>query len=181
MVNQSLVVLGAGALAELPMRRATQVLADGLSLPLQTVAAGQRADGVLEALPVSAPSVIRLSGDPGRMSSDGRSWLEALGAWRMPVLMLGAPLADGAMPGAVPAFCALCHQHRVPLLGLIQMGGLWNPVERRRDGLPWLGWLADADQLTAESQQQRDVVMALVAQRLAGFSSTAKAEMAHQV
>ena len=181
MVNQSLVVLGAGALAELPMRRATQVLADGLSLPLQTVAAGQRADGVLEALPVSAPSVIRLSGDPGRMSSDGRSWLEALGAWRMPVLMLGAPLADGAMPGAVPAFCALCHQHRVPLLGLIQMGGLWNPVERRRDGLPWLGWLADADQLTAESQQQRDVVMALVAKRLVGFSSTAKAEMAHQV
>ena len=99
----------------------------------------------------------------------------------MPVLMLGAPLADGVMPGAVPAFYALCEQHRVPLLGLVQMGGIWNPVERRRDGLPWLGWLADADQLTAESQQQRDVVMALVVQRLAGFSSTAKGEMAHQV
>ena len=181
MVNQSLVVLGAGALAELPMRRATQVLADGLSLPLQTIAAGQRADGVLEALPVSAPSVIRLSGDPGRLSSDGRSWLEALGAWRMPVLMLGAPLADGVMPGAVPAFYALCEQHRVPLLGLVQMGGIWKPLERRLDGLPWLGWLADTDQLSADSQQQYEVVMALVAKRLVGFSSMAKAEMAHQV
>ena len=31
----------------------------------------------------------------------------------------------------------------MPLLGLIQWGGPWLAADRRRDGLPWLGWLAD--------------------------------------
>jgi hypothetical protein len=29
----------------------------------------------------------------------------------------------------------------VPLVGLLQLGGPWQPERRRVDGLPWLGWL----------------------------------------
>jgi len=29
----------------------------------------------------------------------------------------------------------------VPLAGLIQWGGPWEPQVRRAEGLPWLGWL----------------------------------------
>lgn len=181
MVNQSLVVIGAGSLPELSMRNGVQSLADGLSLPLCTVATGETPDRALERIVAAEPSLVRLAGDPGRLDHQGRSWIEALGAWRMPTLMLGAPLGDGAIPGAVPAFLALCQQHRVPLVGLVQLGGAWRPMERRLDGLPWLGWLAEIAPDCAENSQRLDQVMALVAQRLSGFSSAlATGQSPHQ-
>lgn len=44
--------------------------------------------------------------------------------------------------GLPAAGTALLRQWRVPLLGLIQWGGRWDPEARRHDGLPWLGALA---------------------------------------
>ena len=39
---------------------------------------------------------------------------------------------------------ALLRLHRVPILGLLQVGGDWDALGRRRDGLPWFPPLAEA-------------------------------------
>lgn len=87
--------------------------------------------------------------DPGLPLTDGGSWAEALGAWRQPTALVldGDQLATGSPA----AFTALLRQWKVPLLGLIQWGGRWDPDGRRRDGLPWLGALAvESDRAAAE-------------------------------
>jgi hypothetical protein len=40
---------------------------------------------------------------------------------------------------------ALLDRAGVPLLGLLQVGGDWDPAERRADGLPWLGHWTTGD------------------------------------
>ena len=82
-----------------------------------------------------------LAGDPGAFLGDQGCWAEALGAWRQPTLLL-IPAA-AASTGPAVAYHALLERQGVPLLGLIQWGGPWQAADRRRDGLPWLGWLAD--------------------------------------
>jgi len=73
---------------------------------------------------------------------DPVDWAHDLGAWRQPTLLLldGAdrPASQGALHHA------LLRQHRVPILGLLQVGGAWDSVVRRRDGLPWFPPLAEA-------------------------------------
>ncbi len=81
-----------------------------------------------------------LAPDPGAFLGERGSWAEALGAWRQPCLLLIPAAAAATGPAA--AYCALLQGQGVPLLGLIQWGGPWLAVDRRRDGLPWLGWLA---------------------------------------
>jgi len=44
--------------------------------------------------------------------------------------------------GLPAAGTALLQRWQVPLVGLIQWGGPWNPIARRQEGLPWLGCLA---------------------------------------
>ncbi len=85
--------------------------------------------------------------DPGAFLGPGGSWAEALGAWRQPCLLL-IPAAMAAS-GPAAAYHALLKRQGVPLLGLIQWGGPWLAGDRRRDGLPWLGWLADPPALAA--------------------------------
>ena len=75
----------------------------------------------------------------------GSSWLEALADWRMPTLLLALADADGEMPGHAAAHAALCRQLHVPLVGLVQLQGHWDAPARRRDGLPWCGWVPDTD------------------------------------
>jgi len=85
------------------------------------------ADGPLALLPV----------DPGQWIVGFGTWAEALGAWRQPVLV--AVPAEAHRSGTPAALVALLHQEGVPLVGLIQIGGVWEPDHRRQDGLPWLG------------------------------------------
>ncbi|MGC6483926.1 MAG: hypothetical protein ACON4T_10250 [Synechococcus sp.] len=169
MLDQSLIVIGAGPLPELSMRRGAESLADGVGLPLITLPVGARPDASLQSLATGSPSLLRLTGDPGRLGVDGQSWLDALGAWRLPTLLLGAPLADGSIPGVVPSFCALCEHRRVPLLALVQLGGVWNPQQRRQDGLPWCGWLGDPQD--PASGVALDALITLLRQRRNRFSS----------
>lgn len=84
------------------------------------------------------PWLAPLTRDPGLALPCG-SWAEALGAWRQPVLLLVG--SDQLATGLPAAATALLQQRGVPLVGLIQSGGPWDGQERRRDGLPWLGWL----------------------------------------
>jgi hypothetical protein len=84
--------------------------------------------------------LVALPIDPGLPLQEGGSWVEALGAWRQPTALV-LP-ADQLATGLPAAGTALLRQWSVPLLGLIQWGGRWDPEARRRDGLPWLGALA---------------------------------------
>ena len=94
-----------------------------------------------------------LAGDPGAFLGDQGCWAEALGAWRQPTLLLIPAAAASTGPAA--AYHALLQIQGVPVLGLIQWGGPWLAADRRRDGLPWVGWLADPqDPAAFENQDQ---------------------------
>ncbi len=73
---------------------------------------------------------------------DPVDWVVDLGAWRQPTLLLLDGTARPASQGALHE--ALLRLHRVPILGLLQVGGDWDDLGRRRDGLPWFPPLAEA-------------------------------------
>lgn len=77
--------------------------------------------------------------DPGAELEQPGCWSEALGAWRQPVLLQLS--AAEAASGLARAYTALLVAAGVPLVGLVQLDGPWQPERRRLDGLPWLGWL----------------------------------------
>jgi len=84
-------------------------------------------------------SLAPLPVDPGQILATGDHWAQALGAWRQSCLLL---LTAGQSGGGLPAAAtALLLQWQVPLVGLAQWGAPWEAELRRRDGLPWLGWL----------------------------------------
>lgn len=141
-----LLLLGCGTARALVahQRQAALQLARLLQLPLQALTAPSHPQRSLAALAANPGSLLApLGRDPGLALPGGGTWAEALGAWRQPcVLLLPAPqLASGQ----AAATTALLRQERVPLLGLIQWGGPWCSRARVRDGLPWLGWLADGE------------------------------------
>ena len=86
---------------------------------------------------------MQLSGDAAMLHLEGGSWLEALGAWRQPTVLMVAPLLSGDIPGVAPAYVALCKNFEVPLIGIVQLGGDWDNNKRRADGLPWCGLVPD--------------------------------------
>ena len=140
MLDRSVIVIGAGPLPELLMADGCNTLARAVGVPLGTVNVGTAPYPWLSSQGGSTPGLVRLCGDPGRIGVDGCSWLDALGAWQMPTLVLAVADADGAMPGIVPATMAFCEARRVPVKALLQLGGDWHRTERLRDGLPWKGW-----------------------------------------
>jgi hypothetical protein len=100
--------------------------------------------------------------DPGLPLADGGSWAEALGAWRQPTALVLD--ADQLATGSPAAFTALLRQWKVPLLGLIQWGGPWDPDARRHDGLPWLGALTrEPGQAAAGPSGEPDALLACLA------------------
>ena len=136
-------LVGAGPLPELTMRKACEALAKACQCPLTTVASGASPSELLQRNP-AATGLVRLSGDAARPTLQGdASWLQSLADWRQTVLLLTTADTDGAIPGAAPAYAALCRELNVPLLGLVQLQGPWNGPARRRDGLSSLGWIPD--------------------------------------
>ena len=149
MSQNLLVVVGAGALPELPMSAACHDLASALDAVLVQEGCGQPPHPLLQTLTYSsAPdqvTLLRLSGDAAVDESGQGSWLDALAAWRCPVLMLAEPRSDGRFAGIVPASVALARELNISLVGLAQLGGRWFPELRRTDGLPWCGCLQGPD------------------------------------
>lgn len=133
---------GAGALPEQRMREACAALAEGLGHHLQHHGIGESPQQLLAQ--ISPDSLVRLSGDPARPLQEGGNWLEALADWRRPLLLLVLGEPGGGIAGAAAAYTALCRELGVPLVGLIQIGGDWDLQQRRRDGLPWCGWIPAA-------------------------------------
>jgi hypothetical protein len=143
----------------------TRRLAELLEQPVLELEPATGPDAALTALVEQAQGCERgwLAGLPidlGVTLAEGRCWAEVLGAWRQPTLLV-IPAAQ--LTGGVPAAAtALLRQWQVPLLGLLQCGGVWQAEERRRDGLPWLGQLADdSAAVMRESDKGQALLMAL--------------------
>ena len=150
MSQKLLVVIGAGALPELQMSAACRSLAAECGAVLVEEGCGLSPHPLLSELAESSSdsselTLLRLSGDVGVDESGEGSWMEALAAWRVPVLLLAQPRPDGRFGGIVPAFVALARELNLSLLGLVQLGGEWNSPARRHDGLPWCGCLQGVD------------------------------------
>jgi len=150
MSQNLLVVIGTGALPELQMSAACRSLANEFGAVLLEEGCGLAPHPLLRELTseISASkalTLLRLSGDAGVDESGEGSWLEALAAWRIPVLMLAQPRADGRFAGIVPASVAFARALNLSLLGLVQLGGEWDVPARRTDGLPWCGCLQGPD------------------------------------
>lgn len=142
-----LVLLGHGPADQVRelLRQAGPPLAAALALPW--------ADWLDPAEPESAlarprPGLVGLPVDPGQSLPHGGNWAEALAAHRQPVLVLLSAVQVAWGLGAASA--ALMAQQRVPLLGLGQWGGRWDGELRRREPLPWLGWLGEEAGMDAE-------------------------------
>ena len=152
MVNNLLVVIGAGRLGEGGMASACRNLAEGLNATLVEEASGAsphpRLQRIISESPKQSPEprILRVSGDVAVDESGEGSWLEALASWRVPVLMFAEPRKDGRFAGIVPGSVALSRELNVALLGLVQLGGSWSRSARRADGLPWCGCLQGPDE-----------------------------------
>jgi hypothetical protein len=121
-------------------------------------------DALLTDLP---GGLVSLPLDPGQTLTAGGHWAEVLGAWRQPALVLVT--AVQAASGVPAASAALLRQQGVPLVGLVQWGGPWEAERRRREGLPWLGWLtADGQPDTAALDDQAAALAAAVRLRWRG-------------
>jgi len=125
----------AGPVREL-LQQAAPALAAALALPWAGCLAPNAPSATLAALPAGLTA---LPIDPGQSLAAGEPWVEVLGAWRQPVLVLLT--AEQVGWGLALASAALLAQRRVPLVGLVQWGEPWAAELRRREGLPWLGWL----------------------------------------
>jgi len=88
---------------------------------------------------IHSAEMVVLFGDPGSYLPDEGSWMEALGARRVPTILVATPHSSGSMPGSAAAYAALCDHLRIPLIGVVQFGGPWEPKQRFLDGLPWCG------------------------------------------
>ena len=106
---------------------------------------------LLAALAPLAPGwLLPLPLDPGADLAMPGCWAEALAAWRQPTLLVVPAPIPGRSNGLARAYNALLQTAGVPLLGLVQWGGAWDPIARRRDGLPWLGCLPADEAGTAQ-------------------------------
>ena len=90
--------------------------------------------------------LIQLSGDAAMTLNEEGSWLEALGAWKIPVILIVGTNESGLIPGDASAYVSLCEQLSVPILGLVQLGGQWDERLRKIDGLPWVGKKSKIDE-----------------------------------
>ena len=87
--------------------------------------------------------IVYLSGDAAIPNHLGLSWLESLGYWKQPVVLMISPDDSGTIPGIASAYVSLCNSKEVFLLGIIQLGGGWDQKARRLDCLPWCGKIPD--------------------------------------
>lgn len=167
-----LVALGeaaeSGQGSQAPLADVTRRLAELSKAPVLALATQADPDAALRGIAEQAEHcepgwLAGLEIDVGLALEDGRCWAEVLGAWRQPALLVipAAQLTSGVPAAAT----ALLRYWQVPLLGLLQWGGAWQPEARLRDGLPWLGRLAQEERgdaaLESESAQLLAAALAL--------------------
>ncbi len=166
-----LLLVGLGRQRELEGLAAVAArLAAAEGVALRELAGADDPDAGLAALTAAGaatgPWLAALPLDVGLPLERGGSWAEALGAWRQPCLLV---LRGEQLETGLPAAGAALLEHwRVPLAGLVQVGGDWQPGRRRRDGLPWLGWLPETGAEGGEAAEEAGAAMAALQQVLRG-------------
>ncbi len=136
-------LIGAGQSPPEKLDEAALALANAWGGAFMRVSTSENPQKILQTLP-NNEGLVQLFGDGAITQPNGGSWLEALGAWRKPsILMVLHSLSGGDLPGLAAAYVALCKVLSVPLIGIVQVGGSWDPELRRMDGLPWCGWIPD--------------------------------------
>ena len=161
-------LVGAGPLPELLMREACTALAERWGLELSHISEGESPQETLSR-PSPQQGLIRFCGDVARQRPEGGCWLDALADWRQPLVLMVAGEVGGGIPGSAAAYAALCLQLGAPLIGLVQIGSQWNRLQRRRDGLPWIGWIP------AAGVPERELALDHLVQELSRRSITAAA------
>ena len=118
--------------------------------------------------------LLPLSLDPGATLQGGGSWADVLAAWRQPALLLLPSAQVGAGPDR--AYAALLEAAAVPLVGLVQLGGIWQPQSRRGDRLAWLGWLPATPGDPGSEEEQAEQRLRLVLRARWSLSSARASE-----
>ena len=133
-------IASAGFVEKTQLLSAGMTLSKATGLALRPLSCELQPCSILEELN-DERGLALLEGDPAIAFPQGNNWLEALGFWRKPTILISEPLKTGIIPGTAAAYTSLCNSLSVPLIGIVQLGGEWNPPQRRLDGLPWLGCL----------------------------------------
>ena len=98
MLCSSPFLVGTGKLEDLSMQEASLLLAKAWGGSLYSYSCEENPLEVLKSLP-NEVGLVQLSGDAAKSFPTGGSWLEALGAWRQPTILLKGPF-DGAQGDA---------------------------------------------------------------------------------
>tara|TARA_Y100001968_G_C19389988_1_gene735027 strand:- start:838 stop:1374 length:537 start_codon:yes stop_codon:yes gene_type:complete len=131
-------IVGVGDLPEDEMSLGSIALSSLLGGDVKKLSCEQSPNDVISSL-YKEDGIFQLCGDAAYLNTQEGSWLEALGAWKVPTILMVLARADGNVPGMSSAYVALCKKLSVPLIGIIQLGGEWNSKSRYLDGLPWCG------------------------------------------
>ena len=166
------VLISAGPLSRLRQSAASSQLTEELGVSLKSFAIGAEKPLWLDSEDNGV--LLQLCGDAAAAGAvDSFSCLEILALRQQPVVILVSACEDGTIPGIAPAYTALCKQLSVRLIGLVQLGGSWKPDERRRDGLPWCGWIPEISPISDIGDQEALVNLAdVMSQRLALIRAT---------
>ncbi len=135
-------LVGAGPLKEQRMHAASLALSRFWGGSPISYSCGDRPNEILKNVSHDQ-GLVELHGDSAILMVEGCSWLEALGFWKQPTILMVEPLPSGQIPGIASAYVALCKCLSVPLIGVVQLGGEWESWYRRVDGLPWCGIISD--------------------------------------
>ena len=129
-----------GDLPEKSMEHISKLLSQKWGGGLSRISSEEAPNKTIPAL-ASDSGLVEIFGDVAMMHSSGVSWMEALGAWKVPTILIVSIAKSSVIPGIAYSYVALCKQLSVPLVGIVQLGEPWLPYERRMDGLPWCGYI----------------------------------------
>ncbi|WP_320668037.1 hypothetical protein [Prochlorococcus sp. MIT 1307] len=144
MVCKRAFLVGAGHLSDDEMRSGSTALSSVWGGELLEYSCADDPREVLASLS-KENGLVQVLGDPAINYCYRGSWLEALAAWREPTILMASSDSSGEMTGCASAYVALCQVLSVPLLGIIQVGGVWTPLHRKLDGLPWCGLIPGSE------------------------------------
>ena len=150
-------LVGAGELSDSEMTSGSIALQSFWGIELFKCTSKDSPNEILRSLP-EKDALFQLMGDAGKFHSESGSWLECLGAWKKPVILMVAPTSQDQIPGTAAAYVSLCHELSVALVGIVQLGGKWDLKSRSLDGLPWCGCLP-IKKLEDESNEQIDAFL----------------------